>query len=218
MNLKTKIPTEMVRRYILTLVTGLFYLISFSQIVDDYAGELRSIVRKIPDQISNKDDCDELIRLTSRLSDELDDAMKDIDNHDAEETRRLKEIQRHTDAIGNFLRTVGNTSGGVGFLKEKELSLVQEIMAVEMIRVFADKFCCDVFRIQYGQYKCLLGFIKGADQIYRLKIKVSSNKGRALTDLDRGLETNEYGQLWSNGDDICVQDYKILSIVCTKTP
>jgi hypothetical protein len=197
-----------------TLLFSLLFNFSFSQNVEYFQTLLNDIISEVPAQIHIANKCDELINRIRTIYDDLEDIIKNTEEVSSDKIKSFGWMMAHAKALQNFLLTVGNSSNS-GSLPESQFKLVQELFRVSLTEIYNQKFCCKLFEVKMHEYKCVLAFIKGDKLIYRIKAKISSKSGSRMANLDMGLESNEYNKLWSNGDDLSLKLYKIISINCS---
>lgn len=203
------------RNILIAIILFAFPYGTLSQDLQRYINTLEGIAEKVPAQIHEKGDCDELIRDLDDLSDDLEEALKDTHEMHPEDFKNLKTALRYADVLENFLRAVGNSSYITWYLKESDIRLAKELVNFELAQVHSGKFCVNIYELSMGAYTCLLVYKKGGNDILNIKAQIASNQGRSLNKVDMGLTSNQYRRLWSNGDKLTVKDYNITEIKCS---
>lgn len=205
------------RKYALTVFLLVFVISTFSQDLQSYIDDFDNIVKETPTQIYNSDRCDYLINNLNTLNKNLEQVLNNSEQIHPDDIKILRWTKNHADALEEFLRTVGNSGKVAWYMTEKQLNLVQDLFSVAITEVYSPKFCCSLFEIKFDSYICLLAFKKGSDEIYNIKSKISTKNNQSTSTIDMGLIVNKYRRLWSNGDELSLKNYQILSIQCTLT-
>lgn len=198
--------------FLLVLVNSIF-----SQDLQSYINDFNNVIKEVPTQIYNSDRCDYLINDLNTLSENLKQVLNNSEQIHPDDIKALQWTKIHAEALEDFLRTVGNSRKVAWYMTEKQLDLVNDLFNVEVTEVYSQKFCCSLFEIKFENYICLLALKNGSNEIYNIKSKISSKISRSTLTTDMGLIVNRYRRLWSNGDDLSIKDYQILSIQCTLT-
>lgn len=202
------------------ILSVLFFVFAnniFSQDLQSYIDDFDNIVKETPTKIYNTDRCYYLINKLNTLNENLKQVLNNSEQIHPDDIKVLKWTKVHAEALEDFLRTVGNSGKAAMYMTENQLSLVQDLFSVGITEVYSQKFCCSLFEIKFDNYICLLAFKKGGDEIYNIKSKISAKSGLSTSSMDMGLIVNKYRRLWSNGDDLTIKSYQILSIQCTLT-
>jgi hypothetical protein len=186
----------------------------YSQDIRQHISEMDRLISVVPNHIGNKEHCDKLVRDLDDLSDDIEDNIKKDDDLSSDDIKNLKAILASAEAVEDFVRAVGNSSYGTGFLKEKQLRLVRELLNFSMTEMFTGKFCVNIYQVTIGGYKSLIVTKTGSNNILRIKAVFKSTVATATTTLEMGVVPNEYSRFWSSANDPSYRSYQITRVDC----
>jgi hypothetical protein len=205
-------------RVTLILIAILFQSISLNaQDLQKYIDDFTDIVVKIPLVISEREQCDKTINILDDLSDDIGKVLNNNDDLNPEDIKNLKSTKTSAEALEAFLRTTGNSSYVAGYLKEKELSIVRQLLDFSIAEVYREMFCVNVYEVKFGSYVCLVAFKKGGNDILKIKAQIKSNNGKSTSKIDMGLVANQYRRIWSNADQLSIKSYVVTGVECLVT-
>lgn len=189
---------------------------SHAQDLQKYIDDFTAIVYEVPKTIYNRESCNKMISNLDDLSEDIEKVLNDNSDINPEDVKNLRSTKIYAEALEAFLRVVGNSSYS-GYLKEKELSIVRELLDISIAQIYTGRFCANIYEIKSGSYKCLAAMKKGGNDIFKIKAQITSNSGNTVAKMDMGLLANQYRRIWSNANQLSNSSYKITTVECTIT-
>lgn len=192
-----------------------FYSISIqAQDANSINSDFNSIVSRVTENISSKDGCELMLKKLDDLKSDIEELQKNREELDINEREILSKNLFGTEALTNFIVTVGCANRAARWINEKQMTYIKNIIPFELSELVNYKLCAIVYEVRFGKYRSLIVKKTGDKEIFRISAKLVSNNGMSRTTSEFGLEANQYCRLWNNSENLNGGLSKIISMNC----
>lgn len=196
------------------IINCCFQNTSQSQNLQEIIDLFQTVMDKVPSSIHKKVACDELINICDEVQKDIDYVLRYEDEIADKDIEILKKVKRDAALMNRFIRTIGNTSFGTGFMTEKQLNKARDLIDFDMLEIYTNKFCIKIFKIRIGNYFCILGFNPPGNDTYKIEAICKSRDRRTTFNSEMGLPPNNYRQIW-NSEDVEDNILVIANVKCS---
>jgi hypothetical protein len=169
------------------------------------------VVRDVPEKISTKSLCDNLLESNEEVRKNILKVLEQEEDYHPEDIKNLRYTIKQSEALDDFIRTVGNHSYIPMYITDAKLDAVKEFLDFEMVEINSGMFCCKLFECRIGNYISVLAYKSGSGETFNIVADISS--GNTATRMNMGLFANKYRKLWSGKTRV----YKVTAVQCSKT-
>lgn len=213
--LKTQpLKTFKMKQLLIVILNFIYISFTYGQDAPNLKSHFTSLVGEIEYKIFIQSECDYLIDQLEDIKSEVERLLSNSNDLRKDEVTTLQWLKNHCQATKGFLQTVGTSARISWQINEKDMSLVKEILPINISENINYSLCCKIFDVRFGNYICVLEFKSGTKEIFGVKARISSDNGKKMLTTDHGLEANFYGKLWSNENKLSITSYKITSMNC----
>jgi hypothetical protein len=189
-----------------TITLSLFSKESYS----DYEYDLSRIVSNFKTNIMDKRKCEDYKREADYLSDKINDDLKSGD-YDSYERDKLKKVLAETEAVEQFINSVGNCGGM--FASIEEINLANNLINASIVNVAKYNFCVNIYKITIDNYTTFMACNTSLNG-YSVSYKWKSPNGKASGNGDMGLPKRTMRHIYDNRDNQNQKDILFTTVTC----
>lgn len=178
---------------------------------NDFDSKLSDIVRNFKVGIMDKDECEKQKRAADDLSDEIEDAIKEEDEHTPDELIKLEKLRKEAEALEAFIAVVGDCGNYIPSIDMFKLAnrRVRANVAIST----KDKYCIDIISVNIGDFVAYLGE-NNSSKNYTISYKWKSLNGLRTGSGTAGLLKHSVRHIYNNRENSKQKNVSILSITC----
>lgn len=174
--------------------------------------DLSTIVSDFTKNIKNKSECEQLKRKTNYLSDDIKNALKN-EYLDSNETIKLKQLLKETEAVEDFIATIGNCGNGM-YIDFQQIQLANQRINASVSKLGNYNFCIDIYRVSLNGYLATFACNKSSENL-SISYKWKSIDGHSSGNGNMGLTKNSMRHIFNNRDNKNYNHIKLVYINCS---
>jgi len=189
----------------------LFGFYSLPESPNDFDYKLSDIVRNFKSDIMDKDECENQKRAAGDLADDIEDAIKNVDEYNSDEIIELKQLEKEAIALEEFISSVGNCGNFPPTIKN--FNLANRRVGANVSIIIKDKYCVDVISVSIGNYVAYLGennTSKNYTVTYNWKAPTGMNTGNGTM----GLSKLSVRHIYNNREKPSQKNISVFGIAC----
>lgn len=189
----------------------LFGFSSLKESPNDFEYKLSDIVRKFKSEVMDKDECEKQKRAADDLADDIEDAIKNVDEYNSDEIIELKKLQKEAEALEEFIAAVGNCGNYIPSIKN--FNLANRRVGANVASIIKDKYCVDVISVSIGNYVAYLGE-NNSSKNYTVTYKWKAPNGMNTGNGTMGLSQLSVRHIYDNREKPNQKNISVFGITC----
>lgn len=120
----------------------------------DFEYKLTNIISKFKSEIMDKSECEKQKIAAENLSDEIKEAIENIEEYNSNHLDELKKLKKEAEALEEFIAAVGHCGSYIPSIEN--FNLANRRVGASVVNVIKDKYCVDVISVTIGDYTAYL--------------------------------------------------------------
>jgi hypothetical protein len=195
---------------LIMLFSFIFFLFGEGTNYNNYEYELSSIVSNFKLNIMDKSKCEGCRREADYLSDKIEDDLSRGD-YDSYEKSKLKKILAETEAVEQFISSVGNCGGM--FASLDEINLANNRISASIVNIAKYNFCVNIYKITLGNYSVFMACNTSSND-YSVSYTWKSANGKSSGNGDMGLPKKTMRHIYDNREKQNQMDILFTKVTC----
>ena len=178
---------------------------------NNFDSDLNQIVNEFERNIMDKNECEDLKRKASYLSEDIEDAIEEEQNS-SEEKIKLTKLKKEVDAVEEFISTVGNAGNNIS-VKMDDIILANSRINANISQTSPDKYCCKIIKISLQNYVSTMLYNDSNADVTVTYNWYANNKSTNANGT-MGLPRKTIRQVYNNRDSSTQKNTIFTSIKC----